>query len=57
MTFYIIGHFNIGGKCKVPGWSTMISEALLLKQMPKKQTGFVLVIKQNKPDLFFLIKN
>ena len=33
------------------------SDALLLKQMPKKQTGFVLVIKQNKPDLFFLIEN
>jgi hypothetical protein len=29
------------------------SDALLLKQMPKKQTGFVLVINQNKPHLFF----
>ena len=38
---------------KVPERSTRISEALLLKQMPKKQTAFVLVIKQNKADLFF----
>ncbi len=34
----------------------MASDALLLKQMPKKQTRFVLVIKQNKPDLFFWLK-
>ena len=26
-------------------------DALLLKQMPKKQTGFVLLQKQNKSDL------
>ena len=29
------------------------SGALLLKQMAKKQTGFVLLIKQNKSDLVF----
>ena len=29
------------------------SDALLLKQIPKKQTGFVLVLNQNKPGLFF----
>ena len=29
------------------------SDALLLKQIPKNQTGFVLVINQNKPDFFF----
>ena len=34
-----------------------ISDALLLKQMPKKQTGFVLVLNQNKSDLFFMIEN
>ena len=28
-----------------------ISDALILKQMPKNQTGFVLVLKQNKADL------
>jgi hypothetical protein len=35
----------------------MLSDALLLKQMPKKQTGFVSVKNQNKPDLVFLIEN
>jgi hypothetical protein len=29
------------------------SDALLLKQMPKKHTGFCFVINQNKPDLVF----
>ena len=34
-----------------------ISVALLLKQMPKKQTGFVLLLKQNKSDLVFHHQN
>ena len=35
-------------------WVKLITtEALLLKQMPKKQTGFVLLQKQNKSDLVF----
>ena len=29
----------------------VISDALLLKEMPKKQTGFVLLLQQNKSDL------
>ena len=33
------------------------SDALLLKQMPKKQTGFVLLLKQNKSDLVFHHQN
>ena len=32
-------------------------DALLIKQMPKKQTGFVLVLKQNKLDLVFHLEN
>jgi hypothetical protein len=32
------------------------SDALLLKQIPKKQIGFVLVLNQNKPGLFFRFK-
>ena len=32
-------------------------DALLLKQMPKKQTGFVLLLKQNKSDLVFHHQN
>ena len=28
-------------------------DALLLRQMPKKQTEFVLLLKQNKSDLVF----
>ena len=35
----------------------MISGALLLKQMLKKQTGFVLLLKQNKSDLVFHHQN
>ena len=31
----------------------MGSGALLLKQMAKKQTGFFLLLKQNKSDLVF----
>ena len=31
--------------------------ALLLKQMPKKQTGFLLLLKQNKPGLVFHHQN
>ena len=34
-----------------------ISDALFLKQMPKKQTGYVLLLKQNKSDLVILIQN
>ena len=37
--------------------SNMIIDALLLKQMPKKQTGFVLLLKQNKSDLVFHHQN
>ena len=33
--------------------NSLVSDALLLKQMSKKQTGFVLVLNQNKSDLFF----
>ena len=33
------------------------SDALLLRQMPKKQTGFVLLLKQNKSDLVFHHQN
>ena len=32
-------------------------DALLLKQMLKKQTGFVLLLKQNKLDLVILHQN
>ena len=32
-------------------------DALLLKQMLKKQTGFVLLLKQNKSDLVILHQN
>ena len=32
-------------------------DALLLKQMPKKQTGFVLLLKQNISDLVILHRN
>ena len=35
----------------------MCSDALLLKQIPKKQTGFVLLLKQNKSDLVFHHQN
>jgi hypothetical protein len=34
-----------------------ISDALLLKQTPKKQTRFVSLLNQNKSDLFFVIEN
>ena len=33
------------------------SDALILKEMLKKQTGFVLVLKQNKSDLVFHPQN
>ena len=33
------------------------SDALLLKQTPKTQTGFVLLLKQNKSDLVFHHQN
>ena len=37
---------------------TLNSDALLLKQMPKKtQNGFVLLIYRNKPGLLFLNEN
>ena len=32
-------------------------DALLLKQIPYKQTGFVLLLKQNKSDLVFYDEN
>jgi hypothetical protein len=35
---------------------SQFSDALLLKQMPKKRTGFVLVLNQNKP-IFFRLKS
>ena len=35
----------------------MTRDALLLKQMVKKQTGFVLLLKQNKSDLVILHRN
>ena len=35
----------------------LIRDPLLLKQMPKKQTGFVLLLKQNKSDLVFHHQN
>ena len=59
----------IWGKSQIPlattGWLTQsntikdpsTSDALLLKQMPKKQTGFVLLLKQNKSDLVFYYRN
>ena len=37
--------------------SGMSSDALLLKQMPEKQTGFALLLKQNKSDLVFHHQN
>ena len=39
---------HTGKNLPVP--SVVISGALLLKQMLKKKNGFVLLLKQNKPD-------
>ena len=35
----------------------LTSDALLQKQKPKKQTGFVLLLKQNKSDLVYHHQN
>jgi hypothetical protein len=43
--------------CKIRKLLFLTSDALLLKQMQKKQHLFVLLINQNKLDLFFLIEN
>ena len=45
----IINHIKLAGITS--------SDALLLKQMPQKQTGFVLLLKQNKSDLVFHHQN
>ena len=37
--------------------TVMTRDALLLKQMLKKQTRFVLLLKQNKSDLVILHRN
>ena len=43
--------------CCARGPAAAYSDALLLKQMPKKQTGFALLLKQNKSDLVFHDEN
>ena len=44
-------------KNELKGDQVQTSDALLLKQMRKKQTRFVSVLNQNQSDLFFMIEN
>ena len=49
------GVYKFGGGERRP--SKGDSDALLLKLMPEKQIGFVLLLKQNKLDLVFHHQN